>query len=44
MVRSEHISVGVAREQEKASPVSGGWEGPANAFDRMEVSVQVFPL
>jgi transglutaminase-like putative cysteine protease len=44
MVRSEHISVAVAREQEKASPVSGGWEGPANAFDRMEVSVQVFPL
>ena len=44
MVGSEHISVAVAREQEKASPVSGGWEGPANAFDRMEVSVQVFPL
>jgi transglutaminase-like putative cysteine protease len=41
---SEHVSVGVAREQEKASPLSGTWEGPANAFDRMDVSVQVVPL
>ena len=38
---SEHVSVGVAREHEKASPLSGTWEGPADAFDRMEVSVQV---
>jgi transglutaminase-like putative cysteine protease len=37
----EHVSVGVAREQEKASPLSGTWEGPANAFDGMDVSVQV---
>jgi transglutaminase-like putative cysteine protease len=41
---SEHVSVAVAREQEKASPLSGTWEGPPNAFDRMEVSVQVVPL
>ncbi len=38
---SEHVSVGVAREQEKASPLSGAWDGPPDAFDRMEVSVQV---
>jgi len=38
---SEHVSVAVAREQEKASPLSGSWEGPANAFDRMLVSVEV---
>jgi len=38
---SEHVSVAVAREQDKASPLSGAWEGPADAFDRMEVSVQV---
>lgn len=38
---SEHVSVAVAREQEKASPLSGTWEGPAGAFERMEVSVQV---
>lgn len=38
---SQHVSVGVAREQEKASPLSGAWEGPPDAFDRMEVSVQV---
>src|SRR5262245_16215003 len=41
---NEHVSVAVAREQEKAAPISGVWEGPANAFDRMEVSVQVVPL
>jgi transglutaminase-like putative cysteine protease len=44
MVGSEHVSVAVAREQEKASPLSGAWEGPANAFDRMDVSVQVVPV
>jgi transglutaminase-like putative cysteine protease len=38
---SEHISVAVAREQENASPFSGVWSGPANAFNRMEVSVEV---
>jgi transglutaminase-like putative cysteine protease len=38
---NEHVSVAVAREQEKASPLSGTWEGPANAFDSMNVSVQV---
>jgi transglutaminase-like putative cysteine protease len=40
-VGSEHVSVAVAREQEKASPLSGSWEGPPDAFQRMEVSVQV---
>jgi transglutaminase-like putative cysteine protease len=44
MVGSEYIPVAVAREQEKASPLSGAWEGPANAFNRMETSVQVVPL
>jgi len=41
---NEHISVAVAREQEKASPLSGTWEGPANAFQSMNVSVQVAPI
>ena len=41
---SEHISVAVAREQEKAAPIAGSWMGPANAFERMNVSVQVVPL
>jgi transglutaminase-like putative cysteine protease len=40
----EHVSVGVAREQEKASPLSGAWQGPADAFKTMEVSVQVVPI
>jgi hypothetical protein len=26
---------------EKASPLSGTWVGPPDAFDRLEVSVQV---
>ena len=41
---SEHVSVGVAREHEKACPLSGAWEGPSGAFDRMEDSVQVAAL
>lgn len=41
MVGSEHVAVAVAREQTIASPVSGSWNGPANAFEGMEVSVQV---
>jgi transglutaminase-like putative cysteine protease len=43
-VGSEHVSVAVAREQEKASPLSGAWQGPAHAFERMEVAVQVVVL
>jgi hypothetical protein len=38
---NEDISVAVAREQEKASPLSGAWTGPASAFSRLDVSVQV---
>lgn len=37
----EHIPVAVAREQEHAAPLSGSWDGPSDAFERMEVSVQV---
>ena len=33
LVGSEHLPVGVSREQEKASPLSGSWEGPADAFE-----------
>jgi transglutaminase-like putative cysteine protease len=43
VVGSEHIPVAVTREQEKASPLSGSWDGPADAFNRMNVSVQVVP-
>ncbi len=39
----EHVSVAVARDHERANPLSGSWAGPSDAFDRMEVSVQVFP-
>jgi transglutaminase-like putative cysteine protease len=40
----EHISVAVAPHHSEASPLSGSWEGPADAFDRMHVSVQVVAL
>ncbi len=41
LVGAEHVSVAVAREQDKVMPLAGSWDGPANAFERMEVSVQV---
>ena len=41
---AEHVSIAVARDAERASPLSGGWQGPADAFDRMEVSVEVVPV
>jgi transglutaminase-like putative cysteine protease len=41
---NEHITVAVAREQDQASPLSGTWEGPADAWNRMDVSVQVVAL
>ena len=44
MAGSEHIAVAVSREQEKASPVSGTWDGPSDAFSHMSVSVQVVAL
>jgi len=44
LVGTEHVSVAVAREQDKASPLSGSWQGPQDAWDRMEVSVQVVAL
>jgi transglutaminase-like putative cysteine protease len=44
LVGAEHVSVAVAREQDKASPLFGTWSGPADAFDRMEVSVQVVSI
>lgn len=41
---NEHVAVAVAREQEKAAPLSGSWAGPSDAYDRMEVSVQVIAV
>ncbi|MDX2079620.1 MAG: transglutaminase family protein [Terrimicrobiaceae bacterium] len=37
----EHVSVAVARDPHKASPLSGTWSGPADAFEKLNVSVQV---
>ena len=44
LVGTGHVSVAVAREQDEASPLSGSWQGPQDAWDRMEVSVQVVAL
>ncbi len=41
---AEHVSVAVARDPDKASPLAGAWVGARGAFDRMEVSVRVVPL
>jgi transglutaminase-like putative cysteine protease len=41
---NEHIAVAVAREQDKASPLSGTFDGPSNAWKHMDVSVQVVAL
>jgi len=41
---SEHVSVAVARDPDKAMPFSGAWRGMPGAFDRMEISVQVVSL
>jgi transglutaminase-like putative cysteine protease len=41
---AHHVSVGVARDADKASPLAGAWTGPPNAFDRMKVSVEVVEL
>lgn len=41
---SEHVSIAVARDAQKASPISGAWEGPPGAFDRMDVTVKVVQL
>jgi transglutaminase-like putative cysteine protease len=44
MAGPEHVAVAVTREQEKAAPISGSWEGPSGAFQRMEVIVRVEAL
>ncbi|MBA4106203.1 MAG: cysteine protease [Pirellula sp.] len=41
LVGAEHVSVAVAREQEKAMPLAGSWSGSSTAFRGLEVSVQV---
>jgi transglutaminase-like putative cysteine protease len=41
---AEHISVAVARAQEKAMPLAGSWEGPSDAFQSLDVSVQVVAI
>lgn len=43
-VGREHIAVAVAREQEKACPITGTWTGPPGAFTGMTVEVEVTTL
>ena len=38
---AQHVPIAVARDADRASPLSGAWQGPDEAFNRMEVSVQV---
>ncbi len=41
LVGHEHVSVAVSRDHEKASPLSGSWEGPGDAFQSLQISVRV---
>jgi transglutaminase-like putative cysteine protease len=41
---AEHVVVAVTREQERASPISGSWAGPSDAFESMSVIVRVEAL
>jgi transglutaminase-like putative cysteine protease len=41
---NEHISVGVSPHPSGASPLSGSWSGAADAFQRLDVSVQVVAI
>jgi transglutaminase-like putative cysteine protease len=44
MAGAEHVVVAVTREQERASPISGSWAGPSDAFESMSVIVRVEAL
>jgi len=41
---AQHVSVAVARDPQKAAPVSGSWQGTPNSFLGMNVNIQVIPL
>lgn len=41
MAGSGHVSVAVARDPVKASPISGTWNGPCDAFRELKVDVVV---
>ncbi len=38
------VAIAMAREHDKASPLSGTWSGPAEAFECMDVIVKVEEL
>jgi transglutaminase-like putative cysteine protease len=41
LTTSQHVTIAVARHPENAMPISGSFQGPANAFLRAEVTVFV---
>jgi transglutaminase-like putative cysteine protease len=41
MTGSQHVTVAVSRDPENASPISGSFNGPPNAFQSIEVDVSV---
>jgi hypothetical protein len=44
MTGSQHVTVAVARDPEKAAPVSGSFIGPTTAFRNIQVDVSVIRL
>jgi transglutaminase-like putative cysteine protease len=44
MTGAQHVTVAVSRNPENAAPVSGSFEGPANAFQSIQVDVTVVQI
>jgi len=41
MTGAQHVTVAVSRNPENAAPIAGSFEGPANAFQGIQVDVTV---
>jgi len=44
MTGSQHVTVAVSRNPENAAPIAGSFEGPANAFQSIQVDVTVVQI
>lgn len=44
MTGSQHVTVAVSRDPENAAPIAGSFQGPADAFQSIEVDVKVIQV
>jgi hypothetical protein len=44
MTGSQHVTVAVSRNPENAAPIAGSYQGPANAFQGIQVDVTVVQI